>query len=151
VHNARHITRGRDRRLDRLVCEVAEVARRFHWAGYNHRDLYAGHFFVREPTAGQFYVRLIDLQRVQLRRRFRRRWLVKDLAQLAWSLPADRLGCRRRLAFMRHYLGVAKLRACDKRLIREILARQERMQRKLGSAEKHALRAEGGERRAEAK
>jgi hypothetical protein len=132
------ITRGRNRDLDHLVRRVAEITRKFHQTGYNHRDLYAGHFFVREPSAGEFEIRLIDLQRVQHRRRFRRRWLVKDLAQLAWSLPADRIGCRDRLAFMRHYLGVSRLRPCDKRLVREVLARQQRMQRKLGSIEDHS-------------
>jgi hypothetical protein len=132
------ITRGRNRDLDSLIRRIAEVARKFHETGYNHRDLYAGHFFVREPSAGEFEIRLIDLQRVQHRRRFRRRWLVKDLAQLAWSLPAERIGCRDRLAFMRHYLGIARLRPCDKRLVREILARQQRMQRKLGGIEGHS-------------
>ena len=63
------------------------VARRFHAAGYNHRDLYCCHFFVKEPEPGRFEIRLIDLQRVQRRRRFRRRWIVKDLAQLAYSAP----------------------------------------------------------------
>ena len=132
------ITRGRNQDLDRLVRRVAEITRKLHETGYNHRDLYAGHFFVREPIAGEFEIRLIDLQRVQHRRRFRRRWLVKDLAQLAWSLPADRIGCRDRLAFMRHYLGVSRLRPCDKRLVRAVLARQQRMQRKLGSIEDHS-------------
>jgi hypothetical protein len=135
---SRTITRGRNRDLDHLIRQVAEIARRFHETGYNHRDLYAGHFFVREPRAGEFEIRLIDLQRVQHRRRFRRRWLVKDLAQLAWSLPAERIGCRDRLAFMRHYLGVTRLRPCDKRLVREVLARHQRMQRKLGGIEEHS-------------
>jgi hypothetical protein len=134
----RTITRGRNRDLDHLIRRVAEIARRFHETGYNHRDLYAGHFFVREPSAGEFEIRLIDLQRVQYRRRFRRRWLVKDLAQLAWSLPPERIACRDRLAFMRHYLGVSRLRPCDKRLVREVLARHQRMQRKLGSIEGHS-------------
>jgi len=132
------IVRGRDRDLDRLIRDVAEVARRFHRAGYNHRDFYAGHFFVRETAAGKFDIRLIDLQRVQQRRRFHRRWVVKDLAQLAWSFPTGDIGCRHKLAFMRHYLGVEKLRPCDKRLIREVLAKQQRMERRLGE-----MRGEG--------
>jgi len=126
-------TAGRDRELDRLIRRVAEVARRFHSAGYNHRDLYCCHFFVKEPAPGEFDIRLIDLQRVQCRRWFRRRWLVKDLAQLAWSAPRDRIKCTHRLAFMRHYLGVRKLRPADKRLIREVLLKQQLMQWRLGS------------------
>lgn len=127
-----HRSRRRDRVLDRLIRRVAGIVRRFHAAGYNHRDLYCCHLLVREPAPGEFDIRMIDLQRVQRRRRFRRRWLVKDLAQLAWSAPRDRIDCTHKLAFMRHYLGVGKLRAADKRLIREVLAKQQVMQRKLG-------------------
>jgi hypothetical protein len=106
--------------------------RRFHAAGYNHRDLYCCHLFVREAAPGRFAMRMIDLQRVQHRRWLRRRWIVKDLAQLAWSVPRDRIQCTQKLAFIRRYLGVAKLRPCDKRLIREVLAKLQFMERKLG-------------------
>ena len=125
---------ARDRDLDRLIGEVAAVARRLHRAGYNHRDLYACHFFVREPAQGQFEVRLIDLQRVEHRRRFRRRWLVKDLAQLAYSAPRERITHTCRMAFLRCYLGVKKLRPEDKRLVRAVLAKQRRIERKEGLA-----------------
>ena len=125
------ITR-RDPDLDRLIREVAAVAGKLHRAGYNHRDLYACHFFVRETTRGQFEVRLIDLQRVEYRRRFRRRWLVKDLAQLAYSTPRSRISRTRRIAFLRYYLGVRRLRPEDKRLVRAVLAKQRRIERREG-------------------
>ena len=118
--------------LDELVRRVAEVARRFHAAGYNHRDLYCCHFFIKEPEPGRFEIKLIDLQRVQRRRRFRRRWIIKDLAQLAYSAPRDRIKCTQKMAFMRHYLGVRKLRPRDKRLIRAVLAKQQLMEQKQG-------------------
>jgi len=123
-----------DRRLRRLLRETASVARRFHAAGYNHRDFYCCHFFVREAVPGRFEIRLIDLQRMQQRRRLRRRWLVKDLAQLAYSAPRDRVGCKLRLAFLRHYLGVDKLRPGDKRLIRQVLRKQKLMERRRGTS-----------------
>lgn len=125
-------TARRDPDLHRLIRRLAETVRRFHAAGYNHRDLYCCHFFVKEPVRGEFEIRLIDLQRVQRRRRFRRRWLVKDLAQLAWSAPRDRIKCTHKMAFIRHYLGVRKLRPADKRLIREVLSKQQVMERRLG-------------------
>jgi hypothetical protein len=124
----------RNRDLDELIRAVADVARRFHAAGYNHRDFYCGHFFVREPAPGQFDIRLIDLQRVQHRRCLRHRWIVKDLAQLGWSLPGGHISCSQRMAFMHRYLGVEKLLPRHKRLIREVLAKQQLMERKLGSA-----------------
>lgn len=123
---------ARDHDLDRLIGRLADFVGRFHAAGYNHRDLYCCHFFVREPVRGAYEIRLIDLQRVQRRRWFRRRWLVKDLAQLAWSAPPDRIKCTHKMAFIRRYLRVRKLRPADKRLIREVLARQQVMQRRLG-------------------
>jgi len=127
-----HRTTSRDRDLGRLIRRVAEVARRFHGAGYNHRDLYCCHFFVKEAAPGEFEIKLIDLQRVERRRWLRRRWLVKDLAQLAYSAPRDRIKCTQKMTFIRHYLGVRKLRPCDKRLIREVLAKQQLMEQKQG-------------------
>jgi len=70
---------------------------------------------------------------VQHRRRLRRRWLVKDLAQLAWSAPRDRVNCAIRVAFLKHYLGVRKLRAQDKRLVRRVLAKQQTIERRHGA------------------
>ncbi len=128
-------TEGRENRdadLLRLTDRVATIARQFHEAGFNHRDLYCCHFFVREGPAGDFEIRLIDLQRVQHRKRLRRRWLVKDLAQLAYSAPRDRIKCTQKMAFIRRYFGVSKLRPEHKRLIREVLAKQRAMERKLG-------------------
>jgi len=121
-----------DEELRTLIGQVAELARKFHAAGYNHRDLYCCHFFVREAQRGRFELRLIDLQRVERRRRWRRRWIIKDLAQLAYSAPRDRIKCTHKMAFVRRYLGVAKLRPCDKRLVREVLAKQQAMEQRLG-------------------
>ncbi len=110
-----------DPALRRLIVQVADIARRFHAAGFNHRDFYCCHFLVKETSPDRFDVRLIDLQRVQQRRWFRRRWIVKDLAQLASMSPDDRVGCREKILFLRTYLGVRKLRPQDKRLVRDVL------------------------------
>ena len=107
--------------LRRLIVQVADIARRFHATGFNHRDFYCCHFLVKETSPDQFDVRLIDLQRVQRRRWFRRRWIVKDLAQLASMSPDDRVGRREKILFLRTYLGVGKLRPQDKRLVRDVL------------------------------
>ncbi|MEX2122029.1 MAG: lipopolysaccharide kinase InaA family protein [Pirellulales bacterium] len=123
----------RDADFTRLLSEVAGVTAHFHRLGFNHRDLYCCHFFIRETPPGRFSVNLIDLQRVQRRRWFRRRWLVKDLAQLAYSAP-EQVTRTQRMRFIKHYLGVHKLSRNDKRLIRRVLAKQRRMQRHLGAA-----------------
>jgi lipopolysaccharide core heptose(I) kinase len=123
----------RDRDLMRLVGDIARIVRRLHEAGYNHRDLYCCHFFVQDKAPAEREIRLIDLQRVQRRRWFRRRWLVKDLAQLAWSAPSCCIKPTHKMAFIREYLGVAKLSPADKRLVRSVLLKQRRMERRLGN------------------
>ncbi|MBM3889951.1 MAG: hypothetical protein FJ388_12620 [Verrucomicrobia bacterium] len=72
-----------DRRRE-LLAPVAEIARKFHEAGYRHKDFYLCHFFVQEPPAMRIF--LIDLQRCIRPTRCARRWLVKDLAQLHYSM-----------------------------------------------------------------
>lgn len=124
---------SRDRQLQRLNDRVADVAARFHGAGFNHRDFYCCHLFIRETQPGEFEVRLIDLQRVERRRCLRRRWIVKDLAQLAYSAPSERITRTRRMAFIKRYLGVRRLRPCDKRLIRQVLAKQRSLLRRHGA------------------
>jgi hypothetical protein len=121
-----------DHDLRRLISEIAQIVRRFHAAGYNHRDLYCRHFFVKDTAPMGREIRLIDLQRVQRRRWLRRRWIVKDLAQLSWSAPRSRIKSTHKMAFIREYLGVRKLLPAHKRLIRAVLAKQRRMERKLG-------------------
>ncbi|MBX7167271.1 MAG: hypothetical protein K1X74_13155 [Pirellulales bacterium] len=118
--------------LDRLIEMVADVTARFHLLGYNHRDLYCCHFFIRETDPGEFAVHLIDLQRVEHRRFRRQRWVIKDLAQLAYSAPRDRVSCTQRLAFIKRYLGTTRLQPRHKRFIRRILAKQHRMERSEG-------------------
>ena len=127
------------RSLRNLIAAVASVARRFHERGYNHRDLYCCHFFIREQSSdcnahdsNAFDVRLIDLQRVEQRRWFRRRWVIKDLAQLAYSTPRERISSTAQMRFIKHYLGCKRLRPADKRLIRAVLSKRDAMIRKLG-------------------
>src|SRR5262245_5317567 len=85
--------RGRPARRREVIEAVAALARRFHDAGFHHRDLYLCHFFVKEdgaagpdPAGRPLALYLIDLQRCGRLDGRRRRWLVKDLAQLHRSL-----------------------------------------------------------------
>ena len=67
LNTASRAASEQDAAFARLSQRVAAVAGRFHRAGFNHRDLYCCHFFIREDAAGDFEVRMIDLQRVQHR------------------------------------------------------------------------------------
>jgi tRNA A-37 threonylcarbamoyl transferase component Bud32 len=67
------------------LAEIGKLMRRFHDAGFIHKDSYLCHIFV----AGE-KLYFIDLQRVLGPGRFAQRWIVKDLAALAHS--AERIG-----------------------------------------------------------
>jgi hypothetical protein len=73
-----------DPELKLFVEQLAVFAAQFHKLGYNHRDFYLCHTFVKKE-ADSYLFHLIDLQRVQKRKLLRRRWIVKDLAQLNYS------------------------------------------------------------------
>ena len=70
---------------------IGKLMRRFHDAGFIHKDSYLCHIFVAGETL--FF---IDLQRVLGPGKFSQRWIVKDLAALAHStaridLPTEEL------------------------------------------------------------
>ena len=120
--------------LRSLLLNVADVAARFHRLGFNHRDFYTCHFFIRETDREEFAVHLIDLQRVQKwPTLLRGRWHVKDLAQLAYSSHPQLIRATDRLRFLLRYAGATRLDASTKRLARRVLRKAAALQRKHGS------------------
>lgn len=91
----------------RLIEAVANLARRMHGHGMNHRDFYLCHILLDEVWDGrsQPALYLIDLHRAQLRRQVPRRWLVKDLGSLYFSALDIGLTPRDVLCFLRAYSG----------------------------------------------
>ncbi|GAB1260696.1 lipopolysaccharide core heptose(I) kinase RfaP [Aurantivibrio plasticivorans] len=113
-----------------LINAVADIARKIHAAGINHRDLYICHFLlklegkdIRNPI-----LHLVDLHRAQIRRQVPRRWLVKDLASIYFS--AMDIGLTRRDVYR-------FLRAYFQQPLKAILAENEAL---LRSVEKRANR-----------
>ena len=89
-----------------LLRRVAEMARRMHQGGINHRDFYICHFLLRldpAPTPERLKLSLIDLHRAQIRAQTPCRWRDKDLASLYFS--ALNIGLTRRdiFRFLRLY------------------------------------------------
>lgn len=113
--------KGRRVILDRLARFVAS----FHDAGFAHRDLYLCHVFIRQTQTGYPPVdhdlfTLIDLQRV-FRPRWRKlRWIVKDLAALNFSAPADRVGHWERLRFLCRYVRLCSRAGSARTLARRV-------------------------------
>jgi hypothetical protein len=85
-HSAdRMLERGED--LEPITEAMCVVSARLHLANLHHRDLYANHFYMRIGANGAYEVRLIDTARVKpLPSWFRERWIVKDVAQLHFSI-----------------------------------------------------------------
>lgn len=86
-----------------LTTRIADMARRMHQAGVNHRDFYLCHFLMHEDEHQD--LRLIDLHRAQIRSRVPDRWLVKDLGALLFSAFDRQLTRRDLLRFLRVYRG----------------------------------------------
>jgi len=112
----------RDRR--KLARRLARLVRRLHESGYCHRDLYLSHVFLGFDCRGREYLSLIDLQRVFSPKIWKRRWQVKDLAQLYYSA---REYCRMKDAvrFLHEYRQTKKLRGKDKALMRAVYRKSE--------------------------
>jgi UDP-glucose:(heptosyl)LPS alpha-1,3-glucosyltransferase len=101
-----------------LIGKVAAITRHLHWAGFNHRDFYLNHLFVR-PSDGD--LKIIDLQRVDHRKHWRRRWLIKDLAALHYSSLPLPLSNQDRLRFYAVYSALAENRRLRRRFLRSVL------------------------------
>lgn len=104
-----------------LIARVADLARRLHDGGANHRDFYLCHLLVpaRAPASALY---LIDLHRVQCRPRTPPRWRAKDLGGLYFSALDAGLTARDVLRFVRVY-RTGPLRAtlrADRRLWRRV-------------------------------
>jgi heptose I phosphotransferase len=133
-----------------LIRRVADMARRMHEGGVNHRDFYLCHFLLHldpAPTPERLKLSLIDLHRAQSRRKTSRRWRDKDLAALYFSALDIGLTRRDRFRFLKGYFG-RSLRDIlrDERALLETLASKagrlrDRYLRKYasGAAESHSF------------
>jgi hypothetical protein len=116
-----------------LTERLAELAGGLHGAGLVHRDFYACHVFARRDEQGRLRLGLIDVARVMRPRLRRRRWFIKDLAQLKHSMPAEWTG-QRWEEFLRLYaqrcgcrlLGLASAVECKRALIARHAARRQK-------------------------
>jgi heptose I phosphotransferase len=112
----------------KFVRGLAELVRTLHAAGLTHRDLYLCHVFVRK-TGGDFRLHLIDLQRVEPSV-LRRRWRVKDVAQLEYSRPAGTFTTTDAVRFLHGYFDTRRLDHGQKIFARDVLGKAARMRRR---------------------
>jgi heptosyltransferase-2 len=108
-----------------FIRKLAQFVRKFHGAGFRHRDLYFSHIFYNDDD--RFY--LIDLARVFKPALFAERFRIKDIAQLYYSAPGTIFSRTDRLRFYREYAGTKKLMAENKNFIRNIVNKAKSMAR----------------------
>jgi heptose I phosphotransferase len=101
----------------RILKNLADITRRMHRSGINHRDYYLCHILIDNQE--RLYV--IDLHRVDVRDRVGKRWMVKDLAALLFSSLELPVTHGQRLAFYKRYMQINRLSADDKTLIKLIV------------------------------
>ncbi len=106
-----------------LISRLAGLIQKMHACGFNHRDLYLCH--ILRDGRGNLYI--VDLHRVQRRAAVPERWLVKDIAALNYSAPADIISRTNRLRFLKTYLGTDRLTARDKRFALKVLKKTQKM------------------------
>lgn len=107
----------------KLVAEVARIARIMHDNGINHRDFYICHFLLQDDK-----LYLIDLHRAQIRRQIPKRWRIKDLSGLYFSSKDSGLTKRDLFRFMKHYSGKSLRETLkDKHIWQKVRARGERL------------------------
>ncbi len=88
-----------------LLIKVAELARKLHGAGMNHRDFYICHICLDNAklAEGEIFLYLIDLHRVGIRHVISPSDRMKDMAALYFSAMGDVLTKRDFLRVLKHY------------------------------------------------
>lgn len=117
-----------------LIRAVAEMARRFHDNGMNHRDFYICHFCLDKDrlAKGDIHLYLIDLHRVGIRTEIRPVDRMKDMAALYFSAMAIGLTRRDFLRFLSIYrdTGLRQLLRNEKTFWAMVSQRADKLYRK---------------------
>ena len=106
-----------------FIAKLADFINKFHQTNYRHRDLYLSHIFYSD--IGGFY--LIDLARAFKPIFLKKRFQLKDLAQLYYSAPGRYFTNSDRLRFYIKYTGWKKLTNEDKIFIRSVIKKTGKM------------------------
>jgi heptose I phosphotransferase len=91
-----------------LIFRMAEIVRKMHACGVNHRDCYICHFLLHLPFDGdekKLKISIIDLHRAQIRQHVPKRWEDKDLIGLYFSSLNIGLTQRDIFRFMQIYFS----------------------------------------------
>ena len=116
---------------------MADISKKMHDGGVNHRDYYLCHFLLKtdQPPANlgidDIDLYLIDLHRAQIRKAVPRRWRIKDLAGLYFSSLDAGLTKRDYYRFIMYYEGkpLRSLTSAEWQLWQQVKKRGEQLYR----------------------
>lgn len=106
-----------------FIYKIADMARDFHESGLRHRDFYLAHIFL--DSQARLY--LIDLHRTFEPKLVKRRFRVKDIAQLHYSCPGNVISNTDRIRFYKRYMKKDRLDPGDKAFIKKVRGKAWRM------------------------
>jgi UDP-glucose:(heptosyl)LPS alpha-1,3-glucosyltransferase len=122
-----------------LIMRLAQISRDMHNSGANHRDFYLCHFLLQRSnnceslSVEHSNLFLIDLHRMQIRRRTPTRWAVKDISGLRYSSMDLGLSKKDIFRFMRIYRS---------KPLRQILGKENFFWRRVESRAQNLYKAE---------
>ncbi len=98
----------------RLLYQIAQLARIMHAYGFHHQDFNATHILLCfEPDNAEIPLALFDLQRVEKRKVFKQRWMVKGLARLNQTLPQQLFSEEDRRYLFKSYKSIKRMQLND--------------------------------------
>ncbi|MFT8210431.1 MAG: lipopolysaccharide core heptose(I) kinase RfaP [Symbiopectobacterium sp.] len=125
-----------------LIQRIAEMVRKMHAGGINHRDCYICHFLLHQPyhlTNDTLKISVIDLHRAQIRHKVPLRWRNKDLVGLYFSSLNIGLTKNDYLWFLKNYFAHQSLRITlkqEQRLFQKVRIKAEKIRERMA---RHAL------------
>jgi len=109
-----------------FIPRLADLAKRFHQAGFIHKDFYLDHIFVAERE-DDLELTIIDLQRVLGPRTFRKRWLIKDVGSMLFALQKAGAKWPTILRFFKLYHGTRRSSGKERKFLWKALKRAARV------------------------
>lgn len=98
-----------------LLKEIACLARRMHESGFNHLDFNATHILLSYENGSEVpHLALFDLQRIDKKKCFRYRWMIKSLARLNYTLPEGLFTLEDRVSLLLNYKDRKRLNLLDR-------------------------------------
>jgi hypothetical protein len=98
-----------------------------HQSGFNHRDFYLCHLLIGTEENNKDELFIVDLHRVDVRKKVPERWIIKDLAALNYSSKSINITRTDKLRFLKYYLSTCKISEQEKRFILKIIKKTNRM------------------------